>query len=377
MRSDSVCRKPSKRRSRLASTLLAAVLAASAAQAQFGAVGLSGVGGKRFTNETLGSFRPQTGDHFASSFATGDFNGDGADDLATGVPADNGHFGSEINDCGAVVVRYGAPGGGFPGGPAGIVLSPATAGSLDPAEAGDGFGHALAACDFDADGFDDLAVGVPFENDAANADSGAVEIFYGSSAGLSAVAQQRFTQDTSGVPENAEPSDRFGLSLACGDFANDGFGDLAIGIPFETIPGTAGSGRAPAGVGMAGALVALRGSAVGLTTAGAALFHQDSAGMLDVSESFDFFAHALAAADFNGDGFDDLAIGVPGEDNNISEGGKGAIQVVFGSAGGLTSAGNFFRTETGVGGKTELGDNFGLALAAGDFDGDGRDDLAV
>ncbi len=84
-------------------------------------------------------------------------------------------------------------------------------------------------------------------------------------------------------------------------------------------------------------------------------------------------------ADFNRDGFDDLALGVPGEDirdgafNNIPD--VGAINVIYGSPTGLSAtytANQFWHQDTpGVFDNNEAFDGFGSALAAGDFDCDG------
>ena len=66
-------------------------------------------------------------------------------------------------------------------------------------------------------------------------------------------------------------------------------------------------------------------------------------------------------ADFNGDGFGDLAIGVPGENSS-----QGAVNVLYGSATGLVATNNQFWTQdsTGVLDIAEAGDAFGSALAA-------------
>jgi FG-GAP repeat len=162
----------------------------------------------------------------------------------------------------------------------------------------------------------------------------------------------------------AEGARRGGAS----DFNGDGFADLAIGVPKETIGGADNLG----------AVNVLYGSAFGLTARGDQLWHQDAPGVPGSGEPGDLFSFALSAGDFNGDGYCDLAIGAPFEDTSGGAN-AGSVTLLSGSPGGLTAAGARIITEDarGVPGAGEAGDQFAYALSAGDFDGDGFDDLAA
>jgi hypothetical protein len=94
------------------------------------------------------------------------------------------------------------------------------------------------------------------------------------------------------------------------------------------------------------------------------------------NEVQDLTGHAVAAGDFNGDGFGDLAIGAVYETVD-GKGFAGSVIICWGSRFGVTHEGSLAITSGDVGGMVEQGENFGAALAAGDFDGDGDDDLAI
>jgi FG-GAP repeat len=291
-----------------------------------------------------------------------DFNNDGFADLAVGTPGEDV---GTVSGAGAVNVLYGAAGGLT--GVGSQLFTQDSPGVGSSAEPFDAFGFALAAGDFNRDGFADLAVGVPGEDVGAIVLAGAVTVLYGSAAKLTGVGSQLFTQDSPGVGSSAEPGDAFGSALAAGDFNSDTFDDLAVGVPHEAVQ-TEGDG----------AVNVLPGSAGKLRGVGSQLFTQNSPGVPDTAEASDFFGSHLAAGDFNQDGFADLAVGVSNEDIGAVVAG-GAVNVLPGSAGLLTGVGSrlFTQNSAGVAGAVEEGDQFGLALAAGDFNRDGFADLAV
>src|SRR5262245_13110640 len=100
-----------------------------------------------------------------------------------------------------------------------------------------GSSSGIAKGDFNGDGIGDLAIGAPFEDIGNAQDAGAVNVIYGSAAGLAATAGPGdqffgYTRTNGGA----------GSALAAGDFNRDGYSDLAIGAPFDDVPSAAGDG---------------------------------------------------------------------------------------------------------------------------------------
>ena len=92
-------------------------------------------------------------------------------------------------------------------------------------------------CDFNGDGFADLAIGVPDEDINGQGDAGAVNVFYGRAGGLSATNNQFWSRDSANVPGAPDNFERFGASLVCGDFNGDQLDDLAIGATGTDVSG--------------------------------------------------------------------------------------------------------------------------------------------
>ncbi|MBZ0088815.1 MAG: FG-GAP repeat protein, partial [Thermoanaerobaculia bacterium] len=292
--------------------------------------------------------------------------GDGHDDLAVGLPGNDYFSGTGVIGMGGVQLHFGLPDA------VGRIQSIAAysfsqvAGGLLPGRglAGERFGAALAFGDFNGDQREDLAVGIP--NDAVGCGS---EDCYGGSVmvvdldGGGHVNGYLMSLGLDALPASAAAGDHFGGAVATGDFNGDRFDDLAIGIP----------GRDSS----AGGVLVVFGSEFSLIFGNHQLLDQGVFG--EPVEPGDLFGSALAAGDFNGDGFADLAMAAPEEDGNTSGSiDSGQVIVAYGSAGGLSTVGAPWLSEDGIfGAGSESGDRFGSALTAGDFDGDGLADLVI
>jgi hypothetical protein len=209
----------------------------------------------------------------------------------------------------------------------------------------------MAAADFDADGWEDLAVGLP-DSDLARTLGGAVFIYRGGPGGLPPAP----TWTLPGSSDTAQ----FGAALATGDFNGDGRTDLAVAAPGSDLV------RADSGAVFlyrfdAGGPTALRAPLSGLGTGR--------------------FGSSVVAADVNADGLADLLVGSINADVGAVRPVRGTVDVFIQKSGmGLSDIASFRMAGPRFPGDDAVptvSQRAGKALAAADFNSDGRVDLVV
>ncbi|MFD3498472.1 FG-GAP-like repeat-containing protein [Streptomyces sp. NPDC058678] len=308
------------------------------------------------------------------ALATSDYDRDGVTDLVAGVPKAN-----------SVKVIPGGVDGPVPA--AKITLTQNSPGVPGATESGDAFGTSTAWGDVNGDGYADLAVGTPGEDDTSGTDRGSVAVMYGPALDTG------FSYSTSGItPAGA----RLGSAVTVGDFNGDGKADV-----FAAGTGKGGNWNVRLGSGryQYGALTSATGSVAYLDAAtgdfnrdgyaDVALNYRDTGGIGRVVR----FAgsatgltkagvisvrggRSIAAGDVNGNGYDDIVIGQPvaSESGGIS---GGQITMVPGTSTGFTTTGmtTVHQDTTGVPGGNESGDALGTSVSVGDYNADGYADV--
>ena len=207
---------------------------------------------------------------------------------------------------------------------------------------------------------------------------GAVNIIYGSATGLTAQGSQLWSQRSRGIKGKPDEGEQFGSALAVGHFAGRGTADLAVGVRAATDAREYG-----------GAVNILYGSRTGLSAAGDQLLTPKTKGLAGKKYLDTFFGDSLAAGNFGRDRagrrFDDLAVGASTDFEANGVGGQlGVVEVIYGSAKGLTTKGSqIWRWDSrGIKGNPPIDqDSYGEMLAAADFGSGaakpGYDELAV
>jgi hypothetical protein len=246
-------------------------------------------------------------------------NGDGSCDIIISAPGS-----STGTDIGRVYVYFGGD----------LTKNPDL--TLTGSSSGGCFGYSIAAGDINGDGYDDIIIGEPYNNENGTK-SGKVYVYLGGPS---------LTNYPNATMKGEAAGDMFGYSVACRDLNNDKRDDIIIGAPYNA----ANTGKV---------YVYFGGDTI-FTTANVTLTGETAG---------DLFGISLASAN-NIDGKHDngIIVGASGRPDNIDRTGK-AYVYIGGSA--ISTTPNLV-----MAGEAK-GDLFGCSVSAGDFNGDGCDDCLV
>ena len=308
----------------------------------------------------------------SSVSGAGDINGDGFADLIIGAP--KAEVGSADEREGQTYVVFGKS-SGFSATMSLSSLNGTDGFRIDGIDPSDMSGSAVnRAGDVNGDGVDDLIIGAKAAAPSGGFGLGQAYVVFGKRTAFTSVVSLSALNGSDGFVINGkDTNDSAGASVsAAGDINGDGFDDLIIGAPKAENTGSITS---------EGQTFVVFGQSAFASTLNVASLNGTNGFRIDGIDRYDQSGNAVSSAgDINGDGFADLLIGAAFAEPAVGVL-TGECYVIFGKSTGFTAAmglsalngTNGFRIEA----NTTIGQAGNSVAPAGDFNGDGFNDLIL
>ena len=279
----------------------------------------------------------EDGSLFGTSVASGDISADGLADVLVGASAIDTYGGAAYVITGSASLASGyVEDEGVP---------------LRSESGGDYVGYALDVVDdMDGDGYDEVLIGAFYEDEGA-ANAGAAYLVYGP------ITAELDLEDADSKLLGANKSDHLATAVRDGgDLNDDGVPDIVLSAD-----------GVDEGASNAGAVYVLFGPVTGTVS-------MDAADVVILGDSAsDHIGDSLAAgADLDGDGVDDLAIGIPDYDGDANS--MGGLALFLGPLTSDATTADAAAFWVGEAKSDAAAVSIGIA---GDVDGDGKDDVLI
>ncbi|WP_051069987.1 T9SS type A sorting domain-containing protein [Balneola vulgaris] len=298
----------------------------------------------------------------ANDFLVLDLNNDGIDDLVIGEPGYN-------SNVGRLQVLYGSE-EGFSYEFQTSDIDSTQGFTVTGASAGEWLGYALAKGDVNNDGIEDIIMSAHNAKVNGVNNLGRVYVLFGRSTPYPSNINLSDLTSSTGLTIYGNSADAgfIGIDVASGDVNNDTYDDIIIGAPYSTVNGNYNTGKV-------------------IVVFGTTSFGTDSLNINDIDGTNGFYiegingsdetGYNIESGDINNDNYDDIFIGVIGDDTNGSNAGK--VYVVNGKSSFSTPINLInFNSSTGLYfDGIAAGDKAGNGLGTGDINNDGIDDLFI